>query len=415
VREGVLDALGLDPARLMIALSHTHAGPSLCREDADQPGGRFIAPYLNRLRDALIRAARQALSERRPATLTWSVGRCGLAQNRDLPDPAGGRFLCGYHPSGAPKVAESAHHPPTSAALAMRLAAMSVHSDGRASSPDDTLLVGRVTLESGAIMATLVNYACHPTTLAWENRLISPDYVGAMRETVEAHTGGAPCLYLHGASGELAPRDQYTADTAVADANGRALGYAALSVLAGMLPPRTELIFDGVVESGAPLAIWKRAPAAASSHLAASCVEVELPLKPDFPTLEELDAALSACADRALIERLLRKRRIRQSLENVSAVQAPLWAWRAGDTLFAGHPNEAYSVLQTYLRQRFPEQAVVVMNVVNGHAGYLPPESLYDEDIYPVWQTPMDRGCLEKVIAAAEQALDKLVVSKCTT
>ena len=32
-----------------------------------------------------------------------------------------------------------------------------------------------------------MNYACHPTTLAWQNTLISPDYVGAC-EVIERET-----------------------------------------------------------------------------------------------------------------------------------------------------------------------------------------------------------------------------------
>src|SRR6185503_5155147 len=100
---------------------------------------------------------------------------------------------------------------------------------------DDTLVVGRITADDdGRVLGTLVNYACHPTTLAWENRLISPDYVGAMREVVEAHTGGGPCLFLQGASGELAPAHQYVGDTAVADRHGRRLGFSALAALEGM-------------------------------------------------------------------------------------------------------------------------------------------------------------------------------------
>ena len=48
--------------------------------------------------------------------------------------------------------------------------------------------------------AVIVNYACHPTTLAWDNRAISPDWIGAMRENVEAAAGGI-CMFLQGASG----------------------------------------------------------------------------------------------------------------------------------------------------------------------------------------------------------------------
>jgi len=35
------------------------------------------------------------------------------------------------------------------------------------------------------------------------------DYYGAMREIVERDTGGAPCLFLHGASGDIRPLRSY--------------------------------------------------------------------------------------------------------------------------------------------------------------------------------------------------------------
>ena len=58
----------------------------------------------------------------------------------------------------------------------------------------------------------MVNYACHPTTLAWQNTLISPDYVGAMREVVGSRHD-APCLFLQGASGDVGPRVGFVGDT----------------------------------------------------------------------------------------------------------------------------------------------------------------------------------------------------------
>src|SRR4029078_824309 len=89
---------------------------------------------------------------------------------------------------------------------------------------DDTLLVARATDDGGRVLATLVNYACHPTTLAWDNKLLSPDFVGAMREILE-HAFAAPALFLQGAEGEISPREQYTGDTAVGDRQGRILGH----------------------------------------------------------------------------------------------------------------------------------------------------------------------------------------------
>jgi hypothetical protein len=374
IRENLLRAFSIDASRVLLNLSHTHAGPALCREDKEMPGGALIAPYLEKVRDAIAKAARRAIDSAVDGVITWSTGRCSLAVNRDLKDPARDRIVTGLNPS-APA--------------------------------DDALLVGRVTDLNGKVLGVLVNYACHGTTLAHENELLSPDFAGAMRETVEANVPSALCFYLQGPSGELAPREQYTADVAVADRNGRQLAFAALSTLEGMLPPQTELDYTGVVESGAPLAIWKRAPRAAPTTLSALSVDVELPLKP-MPTAAELEAMLKTTTDRVQSERLRRKMRLRRIVGDGVSTRVPLWVWRLGDAFLVAHPNEAYSRLQTDLRAQFPSHPIAVMNLVNGSVGYLPPAELHDLDLYQVWQSPFDRGCLERLIAAARDAITKL-------
>jgi hypothetical protein len=375
VRDAVLQALRLDAARVMINMSHTHAGPATSLEDRDKPGGELIAPYLDKVRDAVVRAVRRAIETAEPGTLTWSTGRCDLAVNRDLPDPSRDRFVTGFNPW---------------------------------STADDAVLVGRVADPSGKVRAVLVNYACHPTTLAWENKLISPDYPGAMRELIEKQVPGALALYLHGPSGEVSPRQQYTGDAETADRNGRQLGYASLSTLEGMLPPRTQLEYAGVVESGAPLATWKRAARPASTTLDALLVEVELNLKDDLPSAEEIEAQLKASTDRVLSERLRRKLRVRRVVGEGRTAKVPLWAWRVGDGFFVGQPNEAYTLLQTGLRREFPASAITVMNLVNGSIGYLAREELHGEDLYQVWQSPFGRGSLERVLSSATAALQAM-------
>ena len=49
------------------------------------------------------------------------------------------------------------------------------------------------------------------------------------------------------------------------------------------------------------------------------------------------------------------------------------------------------------------------MNLINGSIGYLPPADLYDTEVYPVWQTPFDRGCLELTIEAMASAIDDIL------
>jgi hypothetical protein len=374
-QERLLKELSIESSRVVFALSHTHASAPLIEPDLSLPGSELLGPWMERVYQATVSAITRALADADEAILDWHKGRCALAAVRDFPDPdpTADRMICGFNPA-----------------------------DGA----DDTLLVGRITDPSGTVRATLVNYACHPTTLAWENTTISPDYIGAMRETMEKATG-ATAFFLQGMSGDVAPRQQYVGDVEVADRHGRQLGFAALAALNDMEPAGNQLYFDGVVESGAPLAVWRHQPHEISSELRAVEMAADLKLK-DWPTADELEQQRLSCDDRALKERLRRKRDIRRSLGDGSSFPLPVHAWRIGDAILIGCAGEAYSQLQQDLRSRFPDLAVICMNVINGWGGYLPPADLYDVDVYPVWQTPFDRGCLERITDTMTRAIKEL-------
>ncbi|UNK70741.1 hypothetical protein [Microbacterium sp. H1-D42] len=358
VRGAILAGLGLDADQLMLSLSHTHAGAVLCAADAHLPGGELIPGYLEALAAAGIAAGREALDAAQRGLIEWASGRCTLAADREL--DVDGRALVGYNPAGV---------------------------------ADDTVTIGRISV-GGAVVATLVNYACHPTTLAWQSREVSPDYVGAMREIVEQATG-APCLFVQGAAGELAPREQYTGDVSVADRHGRSLGHAVMAALDSLPAPGEELTLDGIVESGAPLAIWTGRAAHGGDGAAAIVASVELPLR-DLPTLEELAEEWKDIDPRSRDERLGRARNLRDGYITGPTVQHPLWAWRLGDAVLIAHPGEAYSRLQTTLRARFPDVPIVVMNLTNGPGFvYLPTREAYERGAYQAWQTPLAAGALE--------------------
>lgn len=375
IREAALEALGLPPSALVVNLSHSHAAAVLSRGAGDNEGGHLLGPYLDHVETALIEAGREALEALGPAVLTWGRGTCDLAVNRDFPDPDRPRYLCGCNPARA---------------------------------ADQQVLVGRVTGDDGRIVATIVNYACHPTTLAWENDLISPDYPGAMRETVEQHTDQAPCLFLLGACGELGPAHQYVADPAVADRHGRRLGHAALATLEGMLPPGHDLAYLGALESGAPLALWRPEPQPLDHRLEADRITVELPIRPEYPTAERLRQEYDQCTDHVKKERLRRQMDVRRLIGDKTACPVTIWLWRLGESFLVGCPGEAYSMLQTELRARFPRAAIACLNCANGWAGYFPPAELYGQDLYQVWQTPFASGCLERLLQACTARISQL-------
>jgi hypothetical protein len=373
-RSDLLRQLSLDESRLIILLTHTHAGPSISGHAVDKPGGDKIRPYIEATRAVLREAIDEALATSRDAVLDWQTGRCGLACHRDQRLPNGPGSVVGYEPTVR---------------------------------ADDTLLVGRVTDSSGVVRGTLVNYACHPTTLGWENRLISPDYIGAMRETVERATSGAPCLFLQGASGELAPRRQYTGDTEVADQNGRQLGHAVLATIADMLPPRHALKFVGVEESTARLGRWELANHSPSSKIVARSLRLDLPLQLFQRPVHVLNAA--AGRDRATIERLERLAQRWIGIRESDGGKIEVWLWCLGDAIVVGVPGEMHSPFQIELRRQFSEHAVVVMNLANGSLGYFPPLADFSEPTYQCGTSMFGSGAHERILAESIEAINALI------
>jgi hypothetical protein len=372
----LVERVGGDAAHIILACTHTHSVGLMSYDRTEFPGGEMIEPYVRRVADALADAADEAIEQCQPCTITYATGQCGLASNRDLPDLNAQRYVTGWNPNGK---------------------------------ADDTLLVARITRDADdTIIATLVNYACHPTTLAWQNRLLSPDYVGAMRQRVESEVGGL-CLFVQGASGELAPRHQYVGDPAVADGHGDELGHAVLGTLMSMLPPRQMLGYDGVVESGAPLAVWTPKPFDPPRTLQARRVDVELGLK-SIESVAQLQQQLDACDQPVQCERLRRRIQLAHRLAGKRTTRHPLTGWRIGDALLLAHGGEAYSDMQIELRTRFADRPVFVLNVAHLASGYLYPAALGDLDIYPVWQSPFDREALETLIDASVRLGEALIV-----
>ena len=97
-----------------------------------------------------------------------------------------------------------------------------------------------------------------------------------------------------------------------------------------------------------------------------------------WPAADELERQRLACTDRALEERLRRRRDIRRGIGDGDSYQITIYAWRIGDAVLVGSCCEPYSFLQQELRHRFADSTLICMNLINGSIGYLPPAALYD-------------------------------------
>ena len=383
----VSDRTGVRVDRITVFFSHTHAAGLMGLERIELPGGELIPDYLESLGQKVATAVNNAVVTMQPAVISYGTGRCNLATNRDFFDPDRKHAVCGFNPEGM---------------------------------ADDAVLVGRVqNAESGEPITTIVNYACHPTTLAWDNTLVSPDYPGAMREVVEEATK-APCFFIQGASGDIGPRDGFTGDVEVADRNGRQLGYAVLSALENMAPASTALQYTGAVVSGATIGTWqftdadnqRQSETTAWNHLTTSC---EIPYRSDLPDRAELqrersewlakqDAAI-ACGDtaaaadaRAMAERMTRRLVRVEHLPQAATLPYAVQIWKLGDAIWLALDGELYNVLQRELRETFPGTSIVVGTLANGSkAWYIPDRDSYGKGLYQEDASVLAQGALEQL------------------
>ena len=136
------EASGLAESQIILCYSHTHPAGHYAPERFDRPGGELIADFLADVNAKMRGACAEALTNVQDAVISYATGRCNMAVERDYWDVERGIYVCGYNPD-APA--------------------------------DDTVQVARITDKAGALLATVVNYGCHPISLAWENTLIQQE------------------------------------------------------------------------------------------------------------------------------------------------------------------------------------------------------------------------------------------------
>ncbi len=377
---------GLSRSELLFTFSHTHSAGYLSRDRADFPGGDLIGPYLDSLPVKIAEAFRAAQANSQPATLTYGSTTCEMGCQRDYLDEERGHHVCGFNPDAAEPLPLNVVRVTCRTGTPARLAEDANQADGQ---------------ECPSYVATIVNYPCHTTTLAWKNTLISPDYVGALREVVERETH-APCLFLLAPCGDIGPRDGYVGDTSVADRNGRQVGFAALSVLAGMNPAETDQVYLGPVYSGATLGNWRHQSWDATRDASTSLVKhaaltVPLPYLASLPKLadaeplhreliaEEQAARAAGRFDdvatlRAKVERQRRLLDRIRPLPQGETYPCPAWAWQWGDAFWIAVEGEPYHYLQSELMQRFPHRPLIAITLGNGtNCSYLPTREAYSK------------------------------------
>lgn len=176
VRQLLVDE-GLDVDHLIVHATHTHEGPDtmgLWGEELFQSG--YDPLYRAQLRNTVASVVAASFKDMRPVA-NLRVGEVDISD---------------YHENGVANVI-SDHRDPWIV--------------------DETLAAAQLLDADDQPIATLINYGCHPETVADENLLITSDFVHALRRTVEKGSVwesapgvpgvGGPVIYLNGAVGGM--------------------------------------------------------------------------------------------------------------------------------------------------------------------------------------------------------------------
>ena len=284
---------------------------------------------------------------------------------------------------------------------------------------DRELIVFRIDGADGKPLAVLANFPCHGTVLAYENKKISPDWIGMVRRVVEDAMPTAKCLFFQGAAGNQGPIEGFTGDLAVAHRLGAMLGHGTASLAFGIETVDRVPTFEGFVESTAYQAKqhW-RVQGPRGGSLARASKVIALPRREyttqeiDSMTARLDDAIRKATSAKAgkdpwrIHQAEARVRRFRDLLTKwkqpveASPIEVEVEIWRIGDVGIVSMPGEPFAEIGVAIRKASPFAHTMFCGYSDGVGGdYLPMSCEYDKGGYEVERTPYGRQADEKLIA----------------
>jgi len=376
VRERASATAEVPAANIMVAATHTHAGPAGLRHDLDEP----LTEMMSRTIAGAIEAAARDL---RPAIVKVGRGSVdSVSQNRR--DPAG----------------------PCDDALRVVLF----------DSPDP---------RDGPV-ASVVSFACHPTVLYSTNMLISADYPGHALKTVKQLLGSAPVLFLNGACGDVNPAwieqrhdEAARVGTIVgAEAARRLQELRPLGLQHKVWNIRWDELADKAVASGELVA-------APSLRVAARNVPVPLrqlePPRVYDERLEELASRLHHLPPddvegrRGIVGQVTRFRTERGVAERLGPsgsrhmLHPELQAMRLGDGLVVlGLPGEFFVETAARIQDQARIRNLIVACYANHYVGYVVPAPAFAAGGYEAGVSMLDETAEETLRVAALALLREL-------
>jgi len=325
IKRELKERYGLPPKNVLLACSHTHAGPVAAERsyaEAPDPG------YMASLREKISQAVGDALGDLKPARLSFGLGSTEIGVCRRLKTPEG--VVMAPNPEG---------------------------------DVDRDLPVMFLSELSGKPIALLFSASCHPTTMKADNYLISAEWPGAARRILEEHVG-APALFLQGAGADVKPRivgdgEFRSGRFEDVEAVGKEVAEDVLGVLEGGLREVEPRLCSALLDASLPL------------EKPLSRTELErLASDPDVspPRRRWAGETLALLEERGRLPR-----RTRCFVHFVCLGE---------DTRIVGLEGEPCTGIGKRIKALFGDRGTVVVGYCNGSVAYLPTRRILEEGGY---------------------------------
>ena len=394
IRELISKKSGIPFGNIRLAYTHTHSGPITFGQWI-KDGIDLANEWWNTIPDACAKAVIEAKATAQPARTGFGRGSCDVNINR-RPSRDNGQLFTGRNWDGA---------------------------------VDHSVDVVSFDDADDNPIATIVNYAMHPTIMAHQNQWVTPDFPGPMRSVVE-HTVGGLCLFLQGASGNQGPVDGFTGDLRVYRKVGSKLGAEAARVRLNIEPRERKENLDQILISGADLGIYSNVPINESDDtVGVSNVPVDLPSRNVISLADaqagfdagekELESARASMASEEEIRKAVSKvmrANIQLSVARLSDtnthdghIEITAQSMRIGETVLVSIPVEPFVELAQGVKERSSSANTVFSGFSNGHINYLATDIAFEEGGYEVGVSVFAAGSAELAIEASLEAIDEVL------
>ena len=260
-------------------------------------------------------------------------------------------------------------------------------------------------LESN-VKAVLYNFTCHPTVLSAENLLFTADYPGYASRVIEETKKGVVALFTNGALGDISTRFTRREQTfREAERLGTILAAEVLKTLEQT--ETTDRVKVNAISKKVNLP-FKELPSSEEAERMVKEAQQKLEsLKKQGAPHGELRVAMTALEGAEMTLHFV-KEGLLKGKKAVSEVQV----LAANDTILVGVPGELFVEVGLEIKKKSGLEHAYIVGCANDSVGYILSPKAYEEALYETGATPFSQAAGQRILDTASELIRKVTTKK---